>query len=296
MSHIDTILVPVDFSTHSRSAALRACRLALPMKASVRLLHALHLPPVAMEAALPPGFWDDLRGAERQKLESFQRSIEEQCEIETTTVFEERDPVDMILSTAHAEPTACIVMGTHGHRGIDRFLLGSVAERTLRRSPVPVLVVREDESEADRPIGSLLFATDFSEDAERAEKVARDWAGPLNAEIEVFHAIRETAVLFAPYAVPGSSDFEGEMHEAASLRMKSVLERLRAAGVGAKGKIVYGMASNEITKQAEATGADLIVMGARGYSTLQRFLLGSVTERVLRQAHCSVLVVGPEQR
>jgi len=291
-----TILLPVDFSSHSRAAAIRACHLAAGLGMTVRMIHALHLPPVAREAAVPSDFWQGLRSSESARLEDFRQAIQEHSRVEITTRFEERDPVDMILSAACDEEVALIVMGTHGHRGLDRFLLGSVAERTLRRAPVPVLVVRDDEPEAARRIGTILFATDFSEHAERAEKVVREWARRLNAQVEVFHSIRETAVLFAPYAVPGSSDFEGELHEAAEMRMRGVLERFRAAGVCAKGKIVYGLASNEITKRAESRGAELIALGARGYSTLQRFLLGSVAERVLREAHCSVLVVGAQDR
>jgi len=291
-----TILLPVDFSSHSRAAAIRACGLAAALGMKIRMIHALHLPPVAREAPVPSDFWQDLRRSESARLQDFRRTIEESAGIGITTCFDERDPVDMILSAACDEEVELIVMGTHGHRGLDRFLLGSVAERTLQHAPVPVLVVRDDETEAAQRIATILFATDFSESAERAEKVVSAWACRLNAQVEVFHSIRETAVLFAPYAVPGSSDFEGEMHEAAAMRMRGVLERFRASGVCAKGKIVYGLASTEITKRAESCGADLIALGARGYSTLQRFLLGSVAERVLREAHCSVLVVGAENR
>jgi nucleotide-binding universal stress UspA family protein len=295
MSEPRTILVPVDFSTHSRAAAIRACRLASALGASLRLIHGLHLPPVAQEALVPKGFWAGLRESEEAKLVAFARELEGRG-VEITTAFEERDPVDMILSAACAADVQLIVMGSHGHRGLDRVLLGSVAERTLQHAPVPVLVVREDESEASKEISTILFATDFSDHAARAERVVAEWATKLNAQVEVFHAIRETAVLFAPYAVAGSSDFEGEMHDAASKRMEKVLERLRLSGVCAKSKIVYGLASEEITKRALSRGADLIVIGARGYSTFQRFLLGSVAERVLRQAHCSVLAVGTEDR
>jgi nucleotide-binding universal stress UspA family protein len=295
MSDPQTILVPVDFSTYSRAAAIRACQLARVCGASVRFVHALHLPPVAHEAAVPEGFWEGLRESERAKLDAFRREFEESG-LEISSHFEERDPVDMVLSEACSDHVVLIVMGTHGHRGLDRFLLGSVAERTLRRSPVPVMVVRDDEQEAARPISSILFATDFSEHAERAERIVAEWATLLNAQVEAFHAIRETAVLFAPYAVPGSSDFEGEMHEAASKRMEGVLARLRKTGLSAKSKIVYGRSAQEILARAQSTGSDLIVMGARGYSTLQHFLLGSVAERVVRGAHCSVLVVPEEER
>jgi nucleotide-binding universal stress UspA family protein len=117
------------------------------------------------------------------------------------------------------------------------------------------------------------------------------WARLYGAEVEVFHAIRETAVLFAPYAVVGSSDFEGEMYDAAKQRMRRVLERLTAQGIFPKSKIVYGRPEEEILRRAETTNADLIAIGTRGYSGLNRFLLGSVAQRVLRHAPCSVLVV-----
>jgi nucleotide-binding universal stress UspA family protein len=101
-------------------------------------------------------------------------------------------------------------------------------------------------------------------------------------------------VLFAPYAVAGSSDFEGEMMESAEQRMSCVVERLAEKGVQAKAKIVYGRAADSILERAESTGVQLIVMGARGYSAFQRFPIGSVTQRVVRHAPCSTLVAGTD--
>lgn len=286
-----TILVPVDFSAHSRAAAERALTLANAFGASIRFLHALHLPLVAPEYAYSQAIWSDLRRTESAKLESIVRDFQERG-VSASARFEERDPADAIRSAARAADVMLVVMGSHGRRGLDRILLGSVAERTLHNASAPVLIVRELEADATEPIRSILFATDFSEDAERAERVVARWARLLGSEVEIFHAIRETAVLFAPYALIGSSDYEGELMEAANARMKGSLERFRHVGVSVKSKIVYGFASEEITNRADSCGAQLIAMGSRGYAGLHRFRVGSVVQRVLRHAPCSVLVAG----
>ncbi|MEM9175987.1 MAG: universal stress protein, partial [Myxococcota bacterium] len=198
-----------------------------------------------------------------------------------------------IRAAAEDDAVGLVVMGSHGRRGVDRWVLGSVAARVVQRAPKPVLVVRH-ELPADRdqgpPMRSILLATDFSERAAAVEAEVIAWAKRFGAEVEVLHVIRETSVMLAPYAVTGSSDFEGEMFEAAASRMQGVLRRLAERGVHAKSKIVYGLPSEEILRRAEATNVDLVAMGTRGYSGLQRFFLGSVAQRVLSQARCDVLV------
>lgn len=286
-----TILVPVDFSAHSRAAAERAAMIANACDVGLRFLHALHLPPVALDYAYSPGIWDDFRRVERKQFASIVEKFTDRVPF-ISTRFEECDPADAIAAAAREPDVDLVVMGSHGRRGLDRLLLGSVAERTLHRAPIPVLIVREDETQAAKPIRSILFATDFSEDAERAEKVVVDWARRLGSAVEIFHAIRESAVLFAPYALSNPDDRDDELRETASLRMNRSLERFWKAGVTAKSKIVSGFASEEVTNHAESSGAQLIAMGTRGYAGLQRFRMGSVVQRVLRHAPCSVLVAG----
>ncbi|MBJ21271.1 MAG: universal stress protein [bacterium] len=295
MSRGSQILVPVDFSEHSRAAVERAFLIAGLCEAQVRLLHALQLPPCTLDPEFSGALRDELRNSEKREFEEYCESLRRRG-FEFSERFEERDPADAIHAAARSDGTRLVVMGSHGRRGLDRLILGSVAERTLQDAPVPVLIVREAEQEATTEIRSILFATDFSKDAERVEKIVGHWAGRLGAQVEVFHAIRETAVLFAPYAVAGSSDFEGEMREAAMRRSERVLDRLTQAGVSCKSKIVYGRASDSILTRAESTGAQLIALGTSGYSAFQRFLLGSVAQRVSRHASCSVLVAGADSR
>lgn len=285
----ERILVPVDFSDHSRAALERAVQLARARDARIDLLHAIAYPPVADDPDCAARLRPEIRRASEEALERLAATLRDRG-IDYETRLVERDPADAIRSAALTPGTSLIVMGSHGRRGLDRLLLGSVAERTLTGSPLPVYVTRESLAEAPDPIRSILLATDFSRDAQRVEVQVASLAREAQAEVEVLHAVWEPSALFAPYAVAGGADIETELLEAARQRIDRVAERLGEHGVEAKTKIVVGRAPESILDRAEATGAQLIAMGTRGYSTLQRFIMGSVTHRVLRHAPCSVLV------
>ncbi|GEM_PF-438411 len=293
MAQRETILVPVDFSETSRLAVQRALGLASARGARIALLHACSMPPIGLEPGFSESLSRELARTEEKRLADFANEVDDGV-VDVSTSFRQTDPARAIHEAARDPDVSMIVMGSHGRRGFDRWLLGSVAARTVEGAPKPVLIVRGDEETCAAPFRSILFATDFSDRAQRVEPLVADWARRFGAEVEVVHVIRETSVLLAPYAVVGSSDFEGEMFEAAECRMAEVLRRLGEHGVYAKSKIVYGLPAEEILRRAESTNVDLVAVGTRGYSGMQRFLLGSVAQRVLAQAPCSVIVDGDE--
>lgn len=285
------LVVPVDLSEPSRAAARRAFQLAGTGDTEVELIHAYLPPPTPPEPGVDVSLADRLREAQRVDFDRFQLGLREGGHA-FRACFIDGDAVVAIERAAAAPGVRMVVMGAHGRRGFDRLLLGSVTERTLHRVTRPLYVVRGPASEADRPIRSILLATDFSRDAEAIERQVAELARPTGAEVEVLHVIRETALLFAPYAVPGTSDFEGEMMDAARRRIERVAERLSLAGVSVKTKVVYGRPAESILERAEATGVQLVALGRRGDAAFPRFLLGSVVQRVLRHAPCDVLVAG----
>lgn len=283
------ILAPVDFSTHSRAAAIRACSLASSSGAGVRLIHALDLPAIAKKDGIAPHLWDELRQSESRKLDQLRGELS----IRGVPVFatlEERNPVEMITEFAARSDVELIVMGTHGYRGFDRMFLGSVAERTIRAVGVPVMTVKESEWDAGFRIRRILLATDFSPDSERAVCLAIHWAQILEADVEVFHAIHEAEVGFVSDGAPGATDHQGRLRRDALEGLQSILSRMSDAGVPAGADLTYGPASLEISKRAVESRANLVVMGRHGQSRLERALFGSVATRVLRQVKCSVLL------
>lgn len=292
-----TILVPVDDSSRSKAAAERALSIARGRGGRLWLLHGHTFPAAAIEADVRTELMGAFREAERRRFDEFCRAFEARG-VEVTRSFVERDPVAAIEAAVDGSAgSPLIVLGSRGRKGLERLVLGSIAEQALESiANATLLVVREEIESAQHPLRSILFATDFSASSRAAEPLVAEWAIAFGAEVEVLHVLRETAVLFAPYAVVGSRDLEGEMLEAAEQRMKRVLERFRAMGVEPRSRMAHGCAAEEILFRAESIRADLIAVGRRGYSALPRFLLGSVSQRVLRHAACSVLIVGDRRR
>lgn len=144
---IQTILVPIDYSPHSARALQVAIGLAKTFSAKVHLLHAYHLPvSITMPDAvvIPQSFWDSVKDASARKLEkSFETVTREgvQCESHLTA----QAPSAAIVETAKQIGADLIVMGTRGLTGLKHVLLGSVAERTVRNAPCPVMTVKIDE-------------------------------------------------------------------------------------------------------------------------------------------------------
>jgi nucleotide-binding universal stress UspA family protein len=296
MQETRTILVPVDFSSHSRAAALRACDLAQASGASVRLIHALDLPAIAAREGLASHLWDELRLSEQCKLDELLADLAHR-DVPLSAIVKERDPVDLIAESAACKDVELIVMGTHGYRGFDRMFLGSVAERTILTTTVPVMTVKENEWDAASRIRRILLATDFSADSKAAVEFTIRWAQILDADVEVIHAIKEVRPGPTPNGFGGTSSPGAGQRQEALDGLRGILSRMSEAGVSAGADLAHGPAAIEIAKRAKESRANLIVMGRRGVSRIEHALFGSVVTSVLKQVRCSVsLVPGTEAK
>ena len=138
-----TYLVPVDFSKGSEAALDSAIRIAKQHRGKLLLLHV-----ISTAFAFPPetGFADIFEALEKNARESMQRLIRRkrlkprQCR---SMLIAGVNPADVIAAAAKKSRAAMIVMGSHGKTGFQRFMLGSVAERTLRYAHCPVLIVKK---------------------------------------------------------------------------------------------------------------------------------------------------------
>lgn len=152
MSDYRTILVPYDFSAHSRVALAEASELATRLDAELHLVHVIQPPTFTYGhgiygAAAPPVNMPELREAALRALREVAQGLPGKAK---THVVEGSGIADMIHEAAKQVSADLIVMGTHGRTGLAHAFLGSVTERTLRRAPCPVLTVQapeEDEQE-----------------------------------------------------------------------------------------------------------------------------------------------------
>jgi nucleotide-binding universal stress UspA family protein len=211
MPQIESILCPVDFSDFSVNAYEYALSLAWRYKATLFLQHVLY--PLSESFAAYGSETDGcqkacqrLRADAEEKLQQFAKrhatnKIRPQCFVQDGSV------TDLILSLAKTRAVNLIVMGTHGLRGIDRLMVGSVTHRVLRRAPCPVLAVRKPAhhltSSVHDPepvhLRKMLFCADFSDHAHRASEYAVSMAKEYGAELMLLHVLED---------VPRSADLE----------------------------------------------------------------------------------------
>ncbi len=138
------ILVPIDFSRESEAALDYAARLAASLGASLTLFHASAAPPLM--SAIVPGADSDA-DAERdartaaQRLSTLGSQVRARGVEHVSVIVEPGTAIDAIVEHAARGRFDLIVMGTHGRTGIDRMVMGSVAERVVRLAPCPVMTI-----------------------------------------------------------------------------------------------------------------------------------------------------------
>jgi nucleotide-binding universal stress UspA family protein len=293
---LTTIIAGCDLSGPSDHAIQRAIGIALLHNAKIVLVHAQgsDAPVAEVDNALLAQLGEV---SAAMRAEEAVRLADKLAEIQAlglpAAVISRVGPPDEVLAgAAHDEGAQLIVVGTHGHTGVARFLLGSVANATVRRAPCDVLIVRGDPVRAAyaRP----LVATDFSPAAAKAIGNASNLV-PAGTRLDVVHAWQLPAgswgaTLLGQARFPWSTVRDAVLASARTQAEKLVAEY----GPGFEVELVQGPPAQVITETSERGGHDLIVVGAHGNRGFRRLLLGSVAESIVRHAHCSVLVVhGP---
>lgn len=296
MKALTRILYATDLSSASMPAWRMSQALARATKAQVVVLHVMPTLPIPME-----GYFD---------ARTYQRLMDEgrsEAEADLKALAEDRiDPalrVEVRLESggiAHrilevAEGADLIVVGTHGRTGLNRLLLGSVAEQVLALATCAVVTVRPLPGlrALSGPHARLVFPTDFSPACAKAWPWARALAVALNAEVDLVHVTYEVAPDW--YGDPG---LVARASEAMRQVARESAERFIATcGLPADRvhvHITHGVATDRIVHWAQARKADLIVLGTHGRTGIFRLALGSVTRGVLHAAPCPVLTVGPQ--
>jgi nucleotide-binding universal stress UspA family protein len=199
-------------------------------------------------------------------------------------------PAEAIVSYVEDHDIDLAVLGTHGRRGLQRLLIGSVAEEVLRRAPCPVMTVRAGESETSAwNVGNILAPVDFSEGSDLAVRHARELALTYGARITLLHAVEE--VMYPSAYGMEMADIPGpEVIE----RVEESLATMAREEIGYEHVVVdsvIGYAPSVILDYQDENEVDLTVISTHGRSGLERLLLGSVTERVVRRSTSPVFIV-----
>jgi nucleotide-binding universal stress UspA family protein len=146
MATFDNILAAIDFSEHSRAALGLAVELSQELGAKLYLLHCYPIEPGGLSPygiALPTDYYSDLRDAAAKQLREWREQYVP-AELDVEVLLSSDEPSAAVVQAAETADANLIVMGTRGLSGIKHVVLGSIAERTIRSAPCPVLTVKCD--------------------------------------------------------------------------------------------------------------------------------------------------------
>jgi nucleotide-binding universal stress UspA family protein len=196
-----------------------------------------------------------------------------------------------IVRAAEETPTDLIVVGTRGLAAVPRFFLGSVAERVARHAPCPVLLARPLTDRLDR----VILGLDSSEGAAHAAAWLQAFPLPPECEVRLVTVVtpagRVSSGVLMPSLAAEIRTLVQQEHDEADRRLKALGASFTGSGRQVATERREDDPASGLLTVADEQNADLIVVGSRGLSGVDRFLLGSVAEKVMRHAHCSVLVV-----
>lgn len=311
-----SVLVPLDGSEEAKQAIPYAQRL-LPDGGTLLLFTAVPTweQMVTNEPALTELQWalQPAQGSIRlMDVDAAQETLKHIAErasdsrLKWAVQVSEGEPAAEILRAIERQDVDLVAMTTHGRGSVGRVVFGSVADRVARTSPVPVLLVRPDLTTAVPEaveIGRLLVPLDGSELAERALLIAVELAQRLAIPVHLLRAINAASVLaslsggsFVPVIPPQDvyDQLIKDLDDSARAYLTGVATRLQDQGVDVSWDVLDGSPYVEIANAIQPD--DLVVITSHGRGGIMRWLLGSVAEKLVREAPAPVLLVPAAHR
>ncbi|MGA2353310.1 MAG: universal stress protein [Terriglobales bacterium] len=294
MLEFKLILCPIDFSEFSVRAYRHALSLAEHYRSRLVALHVAELSryPYADYAATAGDYAEFRRTlceGGKELLSDFVKK-HSHPHIHPELVVHDGAAPDCILTFAEKQKAELIVMGTHGRRGYDRLVIGSVTDRVMRRTSCPVLAICKptpDSAAEDKEPGHvhhlnrILFCTDFSENSARALNYALSATAEYNAELTLLHVLEDVS----------SPDKMERCVAKASEQLNKLIPPKQRETLNIKTAVRVGKPYREIIRLATEAQIDMVAMAVRGRGALDLAVFGSTTYRVLQLGPCPVLAV-----
>ncbi|MFY9225008.1 MAG: universal stress protein [Blastocatellia bacterium] len=299
MITIKKILFPTDYSECAEQAFIYAIDLARRFQAELYILHAI----VNYTYA---GYFspdqENLYKNLRKNAEYLTEDLVEKYQISDLKVeklyFPALSASSMIVDYANQFQAGLIIMGTHGRQGLSHLVLGSVAENVIRTANCPVLTIGKSMviDKDSKLIKNILVPIDFSDHSKQLLSYAMDLAKNYQAKLQLLHVI-DTPVYPAFYVM----DQMAVTSVAENIKIRvienltNLVNELKEPNVKTEVFAVEGRAAKTITQFAEENDNDLILIATHGLTGVERFLLGSVTEKVVRLAKQAVFTIKPKE-
>jgi nucleotide-binding universal stress UspA family protein len=309
------VLLALEQTRISEGAIQILSKLALPAGSDLFLLHVNPLPQkitgLAKERILKIS--QQVQAVQKDVLEQvrqFLGKVEKRLsrpDVHVYPLVKKGFPGEEILKTIHTKDVELVVLGTRGYSKTAGMLLGSVSQWVLQEAPCSVLIARPMPREKKTIRGmKLLLATDGSVDSRAAVDFMKTVELPAFSQITILHVVKKHAYETEQTLIADSTN-ENEFAKLAEELFKirgqegaKLLERTRkdlsAHDLQIQERLAFGNPADEILKAARYVRADLIVMGSRGSTGVKRVFLGSVSNKVVHRAGCSVAVIRNQKK
>ena len=292
-----SILAATDFSEYSKTALNICLGVYRCMKTKLYVLHTIEKIPQDYRH-LPSGtaLADMKRKLEVDAIEKIKAMIPEDIveKGDIIPVVRFGKPFLEIIQVAKENSVDLLVIGTHGRAGVDRVILGSVAERIVRKAPCPVMVIKGRKFTGFKRI---IVPIDFSDCSRKALEYAIATAGAHKSRLTILHVYEESFI--EPYVNAANSEEEAgeimkEIERVNETKYDEFLKTIDLRGVEYDKLLIKGIPETEIVETATEQQADLVVMGTHGRAGLKHILIGSTAEEVVRTVHCDIIILKPE--
>jgi nucleotide-binding universal stress UspA family protein len=286
---ISRILVALDGSKAGESVLSYVTPLATALGAPVTLLTVSRVPE------------DTVEGLPERQAHDYLQTVENrlaQARVQVSSAVTVGDPSTEIVRHAEQEQDVLIALSTHGRSGFSRWWYGSVAERVLHMSRVPILLVRAGPDGANaKAITRIVVPLDGRPLSESVIPLAVSLARTLHVPIALMRTVSPPSLLADPSFGLGSSATERETLASLRLSAESYLtalaDGLTQRGLSVTTQAVEGNPVIEIIGTAEAQAGSLIVMATHSRTGMAGTLLGSVARRIVHESSVPVLLVRP---
>lgn len=293
------ILCATDFSAYADVVLAYGVGMAQRFEANLNICHVVDLPTVSAygEAVFDPieyqqRFMETARAEIDRLLGDARVNYQPLVTIGNTT--------DEISRLAKEYIADLVITATHGRSGLKRFFLGSVTERLMRILPCPMLVLRGSEEFTDVsapqkfPFSKILVGCDFSEDSNLALDYSLSMAQEFESELHLVHVVEPSGYrdLFKLPQESGEK-FKEELYDMIKEKLNSLVPEDALNWIKLQTTLLVGKPYSELIRYAEINDIDMISLGIRGHGMVEELLVGSTTDRVIRQSPCPVLSVCP---
>jgi nucleotide-binding universal stress UspA family protein len=303
---MDTLLVPLDGSALAEQVLPYVRLLAPLLRADVRLLNVVSDADVerllAYDSVRLPGGSSEVTPTELRKTRiqnqlcaQARRKLVLQAEqlrnagLKAQLAVRMGQPEEQIIYMAERTAATLIVMATHGHSGLKRWAIGSVADKVVQAAETPVLLIRSAVPEPRPRLRRIMVPLDGSALAEQAMPLAIELAVAAHADVLLFQAIAPVVEAYPYPHLP--SDVQLALRDQAHVELTRAAESFREHPITLTSEVELGYPGEAIIDAATRHDVDLIVMATHGYSGLRRWVLGSVADKVAHATTTPLLLV-----